>query len=155
MRFLMIAKFLGPLCILPIATMGAVPVASASQPKGVKPRGDAFDRLSSLFPIQDWISFAKDEYNRLERIKGRSHPRFFFVVSNDDGDKDEAAWDAGSLPMWMISGETIPARSFVFVADPIAEEIRSDMREPDLVEILVFDRISTRSTDTIILGQNK
>ncbi|USN98914.1 MAG: hypothetical protein H6810_12295 [Phycisphaeraceae bacterium] len=61
----------------------ALPAVGAP-PRDLHREPDAFDRLFSGFVIRDWISFARDEHERLENMQQIVSPRFVFVMRNID-----------------------------------------------------------------------
>ncbi len=148
MRLPVVATILGLCC--------AVSAVPASQPKGVKPRGDAFDRLSSRFVIRDWISFAKDEYEKLESDQVHLHPRFFFVVSNEGTGGDEGGFVAIPVAEWGLGVEPIPETAFVFVPDPIREAVQADRTGMDLHTLLAVGGMPAfPHNGGMLLGRNQ
>ena len=131
-------------------------IAWGPRPKGARPHGDAFDRLSSKFVIRDWISFAKDEYEKLESDQARMHPRYAIVVSNERNGRDDSGIVAVPVAYWGLESNPIPAVAFVFIPDPIREAAIAGISEQDLRDVIVFGgaRIIPRD-EGLILGQNQ
>lgn len=132
--------------ILGLAVAG--PVSAAVQPSVVSHQGDAFDRLSSSFIIRDWISFARDEHDRLEGVQIQLHPRFSSNMLNTDTAPAPAV-AFNPMPLWDVVASLIEADSMQYVPDPIASRIPDRSGKLGLRGILGFERPITliRGTD--------
>ncbi len=148
MRSAVVTTILGLCC--------AGSVAWGPRPKGARPHGDAFDRLSSKFVIRDWISFAKDEYEKLESDQARTHPRYYIIVSNEQSGRDDSGIVAVPVAYWGLGSEPIPSGAFVFIPDPIRQAAVAGVAGEDLRDVIVFGGARMMPRDEgLIIGQNQ